>query len=184
MRGYIKIYIGPMFAAKTTRMLSDIETIVRSAGKKACIVKYIHDKRYDSLANHGGIVTHAGLEHNKIPIIQCVSIGDIYDQLCEYEIIGVSETQFISDLTLLNELADDGKYIVCEGLLSDAKRRPFMGLATFMAVCDEIVSLSGVCGCGVRSSFTAKKSHYGEQVDIGGEDKYTAVCRECYQKYA
>jgi thymidine kinase len=44
--GYLSIYLGCMYAGKTSKLIS-IYNKNRTAGISTCVINYIEDKRYD-----------------------------------------------------------------------------------------------------------------------------------------
>ena len=63
------------------------------------------------------------------------------------------------------------------------KKRPFGDIGNLVPLCEEIVKLTAVClNCGDKAAFSKKMTTSDETVDIGGSEKYAAVCRKCYHK--
>lgn len=80
--------------------------------------------------------------------------------------------------------------VICYGLRSDFKLKPFGATVQLMAVADEIEELKTICSeCGekkatvnARFNENGKIITDGEQIEIGGNDKYKPLCRKCYNK--
>jgi thymidine kinase len=176
-RGRIKLYIGPMFASKSTTMLRDLERYVR-AGRRCIVIKYAEDTRYDHLSKTGGIVCHDGIEY-KLPVVSRYQLGDF--DINDYDVIGISEAQFFPDLIECNNWANAGKIIIAEGLDGTFERKIFKPICDIIPYCEKITKLDSVCNCGNKAAFS-KKIHgdMNVTVDIGGSDKYLPVCRQCY----
>lgn len=180
MKGSIKLFIGCMFSSKTSSMCNEVEKY-HIANKLCVIVKFAADTRYDSLATHGGVVTHAGREHHKIPIVRASRLTDVFDEISEYEIIGVDETQFFPDnVEVLQRLANMGKIVIAAGLDGNYLGKPFGRMAEIFPIAEEIIKLKAVCmKCCADASFTQRIAGGDQEVEIGGADKYLAVCRSC-----
>jgi thymidine kinase len=123
MKGSIKLILGGMFASKTSTMCNDVERY-RIANKLCVIVKFSNDTRYNHLAKNGGIVTHAGFEHCKCPVIPARTLTEVFDEISEYEVIGIDETQFFPDcVEIVQKLANMCKIMICAGLDGDCKQK-------------------------------------------------------------
>lgn len=178
--GSIRLYIGPMFARKTSSMIDDVERY-HIMNRLCVIIKYTADIRYDHLASSGGVVTHAGHERSKVPVERTQTLADIYDVINEYDVIGVDEVQFYPDAPeVLQRLANAGKIIICAGLDATWKGEIFGRMGELIALAEEVTKLKAVCGaCCSNASFTKKLSGTGDDVEIGGADKYIPMCRRC-----
>ncbi len=102
----------------------------------------------------------------------------------------VDEAQFLS-ATQVDELArvvdDFGINVVCYGLRTDFKTRLFEGSRRLFEVADSIDEIKSTCSCGRKTIVNARIDSRGEiitegaQVEIGGNDRYIAVCRKCWR---
>jgi thymidine kinase len=99
----------------------------------------------------------------------------------------VDEAQFLSEVQVwqLARLADEGGIpVVCYGLRTDFQGRLFPGAATLLGIADALVELKGVCHCGrkatmnLRVDATGAAVREGAQTEIGGNDRYVALCRK------
>lgn len=182
MSGKIKLIIGGMCAGKTSMMLNDVERYYISK-KKCLIIKHTQDTRYEHIAKLQGIVTNNLIEHTKFDSITTSTLS-LMDEIVElYDVIGITELQFYNDPEYIDNWANNGKIIICDALDGDSNRQIFGQLGKVIPLCEEIIKLRAVCMiCGGDASFTKKNkiSVQDSQVDIGGLDKYTPVCRKCY----
>ena len=98
----------------------------------------------------------------------------------------IDEAQFLTKEQVWQaaSLADKaGIPVVCYGLRTDFQGELFPGSAALLGIADSLVELKGVCDCGrkatmnmrVDASGTAVKA--GAQTEIGGNDRYVALCR-------
>lgn len=187
--GSIRLYIGAMFACKSSSLCDDIERY-RIANKKCVIVCHSLDNRYDHLKQYNGLVTHRGAEFCKVKIISADNLTNLYDTLLQYDVIGIDELQFFRDLNILHDLANAGKKIICAGLDGDDCGNPFGSVCQFIPKCEEVIKLKAVCmKCFEPASFTqrincenkdlAPNAQSINKIEIGGAEKYIAVCRSC-----
>ena len=107
-----------------------------------------------------------------------------------YDIIMVDEAQFLSESQVdeLRELADNGVMVMCYGLKNNYTGRLFEGSKRIIEVCDTIREIQSMCTrCGSKATVNARYSgnkivYEGNIIDIGGEEKYTALCHKCWMK--
>jgi len=77
---------------------------------------------------------------------------------------------------------------MCYGLLTDFKRELFPGSKRLIELADSIQEIKSICKCGKRAVANArfKDNKFVLSGETGGklvlEDKYKALCKECYQK--
>lgn len=177
--GRIKVYIGPMWARKTSSMSDDVERFY-IAKKRCIIVKYINDVRYDHLSVVGSVVTHAKREYEQLETVVTHKLADILDTLLHYDVIGVDEAQFYPDVVdILQLLANMGKIIFCAALDADFMAQPFRDIPRLIAIAEEVVKLHAVCKCGALASYTSRLTDDTDVEKIGGSDMYASLCRSC-----
>lgn len=75
---------------------------------------------------------------------------------------------------------------ICYGLRTDFLGELFEGSARLFAVADEIRELKTICHCGRKATMNLRIDQNGnavtrgDQVEIGGNDRYTPLCRKHY----
>jgi thymidine kinase len=98
----------------------------------------------------------------------------------------VDEAQFLSQKHVLQlcEIADRLSIpVLCYGLRTDFKGKLFPGSAALLALADTLVELKAVCECGRKATMNLRvdaEGHAvaaGAQTEIGGNDRYVALCR-------
>ncbi len=99
----------------------------------------------------------------------------------------VDEAQFLS-LAQVDELArvvdELGLPVLCYGLRTDFTGALFPGAARLFALADEIRELKTICYCGrkatmnLRIDAAGRAVAAGESVEIGGNERYTSLCRK------
>jgi thymidine kinase len=101
----------------------------------------------------------------------------------------IDEAQFLApeQVRQLHRLAHvDGVPVVCYGLRSDFRAEAFAGAAALLTLADDIEEMKSVCACGRKATFNLRidangqRVREGEQVFIGGNDRYRAICPACY----
>lgn len=101
----------------------------------------------------------------------------------------VDEAQFLNaaQVDQLARIVDDyGCNVVCYGLRTDFKTCLFEGSRRLFEIADSIEEVKSTCSCGRKTIVNARIDGNGqiitegEQVEIGGNDRYMAVCRKCW----
>jgi thymidine kinase len=99
----------------------------------------------------------------------------------------VDEAQFLSQRHVLElcEVADGlGIPVLCYGLRTDFQGKLFPGSAALLALADSLIELKAVCECGRKATMNLRvdaEGHAvasGAQTEIGGNDRYIALCRK------
>ena len=107
------------------------------------------------------------------------------------EWILIDEAQFLSETQVdqLAQVVDDyGINVMCYGLRTDFQSHLFEGSRRLFEVADTIDEIKSTCTCGRKTIINARIDSNGnvvldgEQVEIGGDDKYMAMCRRCWRK--
>jgi len=98
----------------------------------------------------------------------------------------VDEAQFLTldQVLQLCRLADEHDIpVLCYGLRTDFLGVLFPGSAALLALADALVELKAVCECGrkatmnLRVDANGRAMTRGAQTEIGGNDRYVAMCR-------
>ncbi len=118
-------------------------------------------------------------------------IHDIFEKVEVHPLwILVDEAQFLSEKQVdqLAAVVDDyGCNVLCYGLRTDFRTHLFEGSRRLFEIADSIEEVKSTCTCGRKTIVNARIDSKGqivtegEQVEIGGNDKYVAVCRKCWR---
>ncbi|RJG25807.1 thymidine kinase [Massilia cavernae] len=101
----------------------------------------------------------------------------------------VDEAQFLSTVQVqqLHQLAQvKGVPVICYGLRSDFRGDPFPGSAYLLALADDIEEIKNICTCGKKATMNVRvdddgqRIREGEQVAIGGNERYRQACGRCF----
>ena len=99
----------------------------------------------------------------------------------------IDEAQFLTrdQVWQCARLADEaGIPVVCYGLRTDFQGELFPGSAALLGIADKLVELKGVCHCGRKATMNLRVDESGhavsagEQTEIGGNERYVALCRK------
>lgn len=103
----------------------------------------------------------------------------------------VDEAQFLTkeQVDQLAALVDKfGISVMCYGLRTDFKTQLFEGSKRLFEIADTIEEIKSSCECDNKCIFNARIDKHGnvvvdgEQIEIGGDDRYTSMCRKCYHE--
>lgn len=178
------LVLGPMFAGKTTELIRHVRRH-KLAQRECVLVTFIDDVRYSS--DH--IVTHDLVEFRGTKTIRTGDLTSIVNELLYYDTIGIDEAQFFEDAPeAIEQLISAGKHVIASALSGDVFRKPLGCIPRLIPLATKIESISAVCRqCGQDAAYTAvrKLAQFSADklVNIGGVDKYIAVCSDCYKDY-
>lgn len=98
----------------------------------------------------------------------------------------VDEAQFLTrdQVLQLARIADElGIPALCYGLRTDFQGELFEGSAALLALSDKLVELKAICECGRKATMNLRVDREGNaiaagvQTEIGGNERYVALCR-------
>ncbi|MDE6084422.1 MAG: thymidine kinase [Muribaculaceae bacterium] len=187
-----KLYFryGTMGSAKTALLLTTAYNFEERNMSYICLKPVI-----DTRDNKNVIKSRIGIER------ECTWIypeTDLYAFMKEHyerthELPGwmlVDEAQFLraSQVDQLAEIVDDfAVNVICYGLRTDFQTKLFEGSQRLFEIADSIEEVKSTCTCGRKTIVNARIDSHGEiitegeQVEIGGNDRYMAVCRKCWR---
>ena len=107
------------------------------------------------------------------------------------ELIICDEAQFLSEfqvdeLKAIAEVWDIPVY--CYGLRTDFRTKLFPGSKRLFELASKVVELNSVCSCGnpaiINARFNSKGKIVtaGSQIELGGDERYKALCYSCWKK--
>lgn len=98
----------------------------------------------------------------------------------------IDEAQFLTkdQVRQLARVVDEANVpVMCYGIRTDFQGELFPGSAALLAWADTLAELKTICVCGkkatmvVRVSSGGKVEQSGQQVEVGGNDRYVPLCR-------
>ncbi len=178
-------YYASMNAGKSTTLLQ-ADFNYRERGMTTMLWTAALDDRYDV----GAITSRIGLQadaHKFAPETDIRAEVLAGHAAAPIACVLVDEAQFLSRTQVLDlaRLADeDGIPVVTYGLRTDFAANLFPGSAALLGLADALVELKGVCECGrkatmnLRVDASGKAVLEGAQTEVGGNDRYVALCRK------
>ena len=101
----------------------------------------------------------------------------------------IDEAQFLNrpQVEQLAKVTDKtGIPVLCYGLRTDFQGNLFPGSAALLGWADNLIELKTICQCGRKATMNLRTDaegnpiKEGEQVEIGGNERYVAMCRKCF----
>ncbi|WP_099212184.1 thymidine kinase [Thermococcus henrietii] len=182
--GFLEVITGPMFAGKTSELIKRIERQAY-AKRKVALFKPSIDDRY----SRSDVVAHNGLRYRAyvVPTSE-EGVRSIVELTRKegFDVIGIDEVQFfpMGIVDALNELADEGVYVIASGLNLDFKAEPFPVMKELLVRADNIVYLTAVCTVCGRPATRSQRLIDGKPaprdspvIMVGGKESYEARCR-------
>lgn len=178
-------YYGAMGSSKTANALMT-RFSWEDKGKKVALLK-------PSIDNRDGVdivKSRAGLMAKAILIYPDSKIRDVLDAPAEeYDNLIVDEAQFLTkeQVDELRDIVDKGTFVMCYGLKADFMGNLFEGSKRILELADSLREIVTMCPCGKKAIMNARYSgnkilYEGEQVLVGGNESYIALCHRCYKK--
>lgn len=183
-------YYSSMNAGKSTTLLQ-ADFNYRERGMRTILWTAALDDRYEA----GYITSRIGLQADAHLFEPDT---DLFSRVTEdvaahgpLACVLVDEAQFLTreQAFQLARLADEAKVpVLAYGLRTDFQAELFPGSAALLALADALVELKAVCHCGRKSTMNlrvdekGKAVKQGEQNEVGGNDRYEALCRKHFME--
>ena len=114
-----------------------------------------------------------------------------YRKAGKHDVIIADEAQFFTpeQIDQLRYLVDtEDLPVLCFGLRTDFLTHFFPGARRLMELADSITEVKTVCACGRKATVNARIDEtgriitQGDQVFLGGNDSYVAMCHKCWKQ--
>ena len=137
------------------------------------------------------IKSRIGLECKAQIITPEQNIEDEYHAAGKHDVIIADEAQFFTgeQIEQLRALVDDEDLpVLCFGLRTDFLTHLFPGSQRLLELADSLTEIKTVCACGRKATVNARIDEtgrvvtQGDQVFLGGNDSYIAMCHKCWKK--
>ncbi|MES2695772.1 MAG: thymidine kinase [Verrucomicrobiota bacterium] len=184
----VYFYYSAMNAGKSTVLLQSSYNY-RERGLRTLLFTPSIDNRYGT----GRIESRIGLRSSAI------SLDSIDNLLARVQAehtsqpvacVLVDEAQFLTpeQVWQLSDIADTLDIpVLCYGLRTDFQGKLFPGSATLLGIADDLSELKTICHCGRKATMNLRVGkdglavREGAQVEIGGNDRYVAMCRRHFK---
>ncbi len=129
------------------------------------------------------------------PVLAVPAEKDLYalytNEYRDRQVIIVDECQFLTEAQVdeLGKIVIDFDVpVLCFGLRTDFLTHMFPGSKRLFEIAESITEIKSVCKCGAKATVNARFDDKGnvlfegDQVCLGGNDRYLAMCRKCWLK--
>jgi thymidine kinase len=179
-------YYSTMNAGKSTSLLQSSHNY-RERGMRTLVYTAQFDQR-----GGGRVHSRIGLSSDARHF---AAGSDLFDEIAgehakdPLHCVLVDEAQFLQPLQVeqLAAIVDSRLIpVLCYGLRTDFRGELFPGSARLLALADELAELKTICHCGRKATMCARvgadgrAEREGEQVEIGGNERYLSLCRRHY----
>ena len=177
-------YYSTMNAGKSTSLLQSAYNYVERGMNSVIYTAAIDDR------------TQSGTVSSRIGLSQQASVfsddSNLFNEIKaknedeKIHCLLVDESQFLSKVQVqqLANIVDELRIpVLCYGIRTDFQGELFEGSKHLLAWADKLIELKTICHCGkkanmvVRYNEEGQVSVQGDQVEIGGNDKYMSLCR-------
>ena len=184
-----KLYFkyGAMGSSKTAQALITKFNYEERDMKVLLLKPSIDDREGASVAR-----SRIGLEAPCLMISDKEDIYRLYRTSYQYiDVIIVDECQFLTpeQVDQLGKIVLEHNIpVLCFGLATDFMTHLFPGSRRLFEIAESVSEIKSVCRCGAKATVNARFDdmgnvvYSGEQILIGGNDRYEAMCRKCWEK--
>ncbi len=177
-------YYSAMNAGKSTHLLQSNYNY-QERGMTCLLFTAQLDDRYETgkIASRLGIHADAELFTESTDILGKVKA---IQASAPVDCILIDEAQFLTQ-SQVRELCDIVDLlnipVLAYGIRTDFLGNPFSGSAALLAWADKLIELKTICHCGKKANFVVRLDEngnaltQGEQVEIGGNERYESMCR-------
>ena len=175
-------YYGAMNSSKTANALMT-HFNYEEVGQSALLCKTETDTRDGARV----IRSRIGLKMECIFLSELIEMPE--EEIKKYDCVIVDEVQFATkeQVDFLSDIVDCMDVpVVCYGLRADFQNNLFPGSERLITIADTIQEIKTVCWCGKKATANARFNENGivrdgEQVFLGANDSYVALCRKHFK---
>ena len=183
-------YYSAMNAGKSTSLLQSAYNY-KERGMRPFIMSAAIDNRYSI----GKVTSRIGLEAEAYLFHKEDDLFKILAEENNKQVINcvlIDESQFLSreQVKQLAIAVDDLDIpVLCYGIRTDFRGELFPGSQHLLAWADNLIELKTICHCGSKATMVVRTDEEGniindgDQVVIGGNDRYQSMCRKHFAEH-
>ncbi|PCH95297.1 MAG: thymidine kinase [Gammaproteobacteria bacterium] len=183
-------YYSSMNAGKSTHLLQSSYNY-NECGLRTVLYTAQIDDRYakGKVSSRLGIAADAQLFTNETDLFTEINTMQSDEKIA---CVLIDEAQFLTknQVKQLTDIVDDLHIpVLAYGIRTDFIGQTFSGSAALLAWADKLIELKTICHCGRKANFVirlnsdGKAATGGEQVEVGGNERYQALCRNHFKEY-
>jgi thymidine kinase len=168
-----------------------------NAGKSTALLQVAHNygerdqtvdlftANLDDRYGVGSITSRLGVARESRTFDDSLDFDALYKTRPLPNCILIDEAQFLTEkqVVQLHRLAHTSSTpVICYGLRSDFIGNAFPGSRALLTLADDLEEMKTICRCGRKATMNVRLDEHGNrvtqgaQVEIGGNDRYEAVC--------
>ena len=182
-------YYSSMNAGKSTHLLQSsynyqerhLQTVIYTAKidnrfAKGKVTSRLGISAEASLFDDKTDILHEITQLNSLNKIDCVLID-------EAQFLTVQQVKELTDIVDCHNIP-----VLAYGIRTDFLGETFKGSAALLAWADKLIELKTICHCGRKANFVirldekGKAVTKGQQVEVGGNERYEPLCRAHFKK--
>ncbi|MDE0949445.1 MAG: thymidine kinase [Candidatus Thioglobus sp.] len=183
-------YYSAMNAGKSTSLLQSAYNY-KERGMRPFIMSAAIDNRYSigKVTSRIGLEAEAYLFHKEDDLFKILSEENKKQGI---NCVLIDESQFLSreQVKQLAIAVDDLDIpVLCYGIRTDFRGELFPGSQHLLAWADNLIELKTICHCGSKATMVVRTDEEGniindgDQVVIGGNDRYQSMCRKHFAEH-
>jgi len=181
----LHFYFSAMNAGKTTTLLQSNYNYQERGMETLLFIPAI-----DTRHAEGVVSSRIGLTSEALAFEQTFNFFEYVRDFIKKTPINcvlIDEAQFLTkeQVLQLTHIVDELKIpTLTYGLRSDFRGEPFEGSQYLLAWAEELSEIKTICHCGRKATMNARMDENGkilregDQIEIGGNDRYIALCRK------
>jgi thymidine kinase len=179
-----------MNAGKSTSLLQSAYNY-KERGMTPFILSAAIDNRYSvgKVTSRIGLEAEAHLFHKDDDLFNIISEQNLKDPI---DCVLIDESQFLSRdqvMQLAKAVDNFDVPVLCYGIRTDFRGELFPGSQHLLAWADNLIELKTICHCGSKATMVVRIDENGsviedgDQVVIGGNDRYQSMCRKHFAEH-
>ncbi len=178
-----------MNAGKSTSLLQVAHNYEEREQKVLLLTPAIDDR-----AGKGMIASRLGIDRSALAFTSGTDLAALIEARHGQQPIDcvlLDEAQFLTETQVwqLTDVVDRIDIpVMCYGIRTDAFGQAFPGSAVLLAVADKVSEMKTICFCGRKATMNLRIDDkgdavkVGEQIAIGGNDRYISCCRKHWKE--
>ncbi|MCK9583270.1 MAG: thymidine kinase [Endomicrobiales bacterium] len=186
----LHFYYSAMNAGKSTVLLQSSYNY-NERGMDTLLFAPAFDTRYGK----NKVASRIGLQADSIPFDSDFNIFTYAKNACaknaNIKCVLVDEAQFLNKAQVLQlaEITDEINIpVLAYGLRTDFMGELFEGSKYLLGLADQLIEIKTICHCGKKATMNMRIDEFGNavregaQVEVGGNERYIAVCRRHFKE--
>ncbi|MFC0445925.1 thymidine kinase [Pseudidiomarina halophila] len=178
-----------MNAGKSTSLLQ-VAHNYEERGQRVLLLTPAIDER----AGKGKIASRLGIDRQALAFTSSTDLAALIEarhSQTAIDCVLIDEAQFLTETQVwqLTDVVDRIAIpVMCYGIRTDAFGQAFPGSAVLLAVADKVNEMKTICHCGRKATMNLRIDEngeavkVGEQIAIGGNDRYISCCRKHWKE--